>query len=186
MAQLQGFVALERRLREEFRLPSSISCRAPSSVERQSLVCLHANEMMFYVEHFACGLTLPLSPFVRSVFHFLGVCPSQADPNFIRIMRSFEEMNEAQDTDFGWHEFLHLYRCSGHVSGEEGPLIVYLEARKAKESLSLTTTHYPHCWREDLVVIGGFWEGSEDEEIVHPVPRDLRNNSKLSLIIIFL
>ena len=73
---------------------------------------LYADKVFFYEAHFANGLRFPNHPFVKELFSYLHLAPTQLVPNSWRILVSW--MVVWMSANYGdvirWDEFLHFYR----------------------------------------------------------------------------
>ena len=72
----------------------------------------YANEVCFYKANFVSGLRFPIPPFLRELFSYLFLAPTQLVPNLWRIVIWCMVMwMSANDGDtIRIDEFLHLYR----------------------------------------------------------------------------
>ena len=69
----------DKRIGDRFQLPDSVRIRIPSDEDK---AChSYADEVCFYKVDFASGLRLFVHPFVRELFVYLHLAPTQLVPN---------------------------------------------------------------------------------------------------------
>ena len=100
----------EGGIRNRFQFPSSVMIRIPNDDDRDCHS--YANEVCFYKANFVSGLRFPIPPFLRELFSYLFLAPTQLVPNSWRIVICCMVMwMSANDRDtIRIDEFLHLYR----------------------------------------------------------------------------
>ena len=99
----------EQQTRDRFQFPDSVKIRIPSDEER---AChSYADEVCFYETDFNSGLRFPVHPFVRELFSYLHLAPTQLVLNSWRILVSCMVVwMSANDRDvIRRDEFFHFY-----------------------------------------------------------------------------
>ena len=73
----------KKRIRDRFQFPDSVKIRIPSDENR---AChFYADEVYFYEVDFTSGLRFPIHSFVKELFAYLHLAPTQLVPNSWRI-----------------------------------------------------------------------------------------------------
>ena len=76
----------EQQIKDRFQFPDLVKIGIPSDEGR---AChSYANEVCFYEADFTSGLCVLVHPFVRELFSYLHLAPTQLVPNFWRILVS--------------------------------------------------------------------------------------------------
>ena len=99
----------EGGIRNRFQFPSSVMIRIPNDDDR---AChSYTDEVCFYEANFVSGLCFPIHPFLRELFNYLFLAPTQLVPNSSRIVICCMVVwMSANDEDtIRIDEFLHLY-----------------------------------------------------------------------------
>ena len=96
--------------RDRFQFPDSVKIRIPSDEDR---AChSYADEVCFYEADFTSGLRLLVHPFIRELFVYLHLAPTQLMPNSWWIIISYMVvwMSANDGVVIKKNEFLHFYR----------------------------------------------------------------------------
>ena len=90
------------------KVPTGWMISIPTEMER---VCLYDfNKMGLYLDAFQYGMRLPFNPFIKDIFDYFYIAPSQITPNSWRILRAFEAICFHLETRPTARAF-HFYFC---------------------------------------------------------------------------
>ena len=141
----------EKRIRDRFQFPNSVRIRIPSNEDR---VChLYADEVYFYEVDFASGLCLPVHPFVRELFTYLHLTPTQLVPNSWRVVICCMVVwLSANDRDvIKKDKFLHFY----HLGKSIEPGYWEFKPWDRASRLILESPSTLHNWKPNFFFISG-------------------------------
>ena len=99
----------KKRISDRFQFPDSVKIRIPSDENR---AChSYANEVCFYEVDFTSGLRFPIHPFVKELFAYLHLAPTQLVPNswWIAISCMVVSMSTIDNDVIKKDKFLHFY-----------------------------------------------------------------------------
>ena len=95
----------------DVKVPSGWTLSVPTDLER---VCLYDfNRTALYPDAFHYGMRLPFNPFVKDVFNYFFIAPSQITPNSWRVLRVFEAIYyqvHCRPTARSFHYFFNIKR----------------------------------------------------------------------------
>ena len=99
----------EKWIRDRFQFSNSVKIRIPSGEDR---ACHSYADEVCYEADFTSGLCFPVHPFIRELFAYLHLAPTQLVPNSWQIVVSCMVVwMFANDRDIiKKDEFLHFYR----------------------------------------------------------------------------
>lgn len=165
----QSFVTEERlaSLRKEFRIPDSVTLRAPGADERPCAV--QGDEVAICMDAIYSGLRLPMQPFFRKVFHAMGLAPVQVNPNVFRFLAAlFVLFSKLRLGEPSVAELTSIFALKSHPSpgcANKNFGVYYSSQVKDAVIIHGVPTSNKN-WRRNWFWAGGRWRADFDPELL--------------------